>query len=156
MAVPLPSTFYKFILPAWLYQWHSQRQHRELSILHQTLMGIVPKAQRIDSMTQGRPMRLLIDVMDAREMIFSHVPSMPRHAQQEAAYLVELIERGDLIDEGGPYTHSFTDTAMEHVCAVAHYVAVYQRRNQWRSRISGLFLPHGLKRTAPRNIAANK
>lgn len=86
----------------WVRAWRQRRRQAALCYLHQAMTRIVPDVQLHNP--RLREVRLLVEISDARQMIWSRqAQTMPITAQLEAAYLAQLLRRNVVIDAPGEH-----------------------------------------------------
>lgn len=79
-----------------------QRRHAAIWYLHQVMTRIVPGVQLHDQ--RLRDVRMLIEISDARQIIWSLQPhDIPITAEDEAAYLTRLLIKKEIIHSPGQY-----------------------------------------------------
>jgi hypothetical protein len=138
IAIGFPSIFYRLVLPEQVNQWYVKRQYKRLYQLRKQLIRIVPQANRAAEGVNQRLMRLLIDIIDAREIILSHLPPNSMHPKDEAMYIAQLIQKNTVVLEPGPYTPQFSDKAIEYASALSYYLSKYQKRLHNKKRMNTL------------------
>lgn len=98
-----------------LLAWRRRRHDQALQELHHLLIQIAPGVHLRSA--RLRPVRILIEISDARQLIWSHVdrraPITPR---DEARYIADLIRRQTIVTDAGPYT----PPALHHGSVIRH------------------------------------
>jgi hypothetical protein len=138
IAIGFPSIFYRLVIPKRVDQWYGQRQYKRLYQLRKQLIRVVPQANRAAEGESQRLMRLLIDIVDAREIVLSHLPPNTMHPKDEAIYIAELIQNNTVILESGPHTPQFSDIAIEYATALSYYLSKYQKGLHNKKRMNAL------------------
>lgn len=83
--------------------YQTRRQHRMLTYLHDRLGEVVANQQRVDRSLLSIH-RLIAEISDERDMIWSHLPRRKAiSAREEAAYINQLQCNQARIDAPGPY-----------------------------------------------------
>lgn len=134
-----PTFVLGFILPKSVYvrigrpiaRYMSWRQHQNqelLSYLHTRMIRIAPSVHLQNE--QLRNARLLIEIGDARELIFSQIAHPERLvARQEAVMLFELIRTNQAFDKPGRHSPAEVEgDIVQHSLAVARHLKRFEDR----------------------------
>jgi len=114
--------------------WRQWLQHDLLYSLHEMMIQIVPCVHLASDEMQD--VRVLIEISDARQIMWSHVPSTrPITVKEEARYLLYLLEHNRVITATGTYQPFVTRQrkVIKHNLAVAKRLKYYQRRGHIHS-----------------------
>lgn len=109
--------------------WRQWLQHDLLYSLHEVMIQIVPCVHL--AYDEMQDVRVLIEISDARQILWSHVPSShPITAKEEARYLRYLLEHNKVITAPGSYQPPTTRlrNVIKHNLAVAKCLKQYERR----------------------------
>lgn len=109
--------------------WRKWLQHDLLYALHQRMIQIVPCVHLPYDELQD--IRILIEVSDARQVIWSHVPlTHPFTAKEEADYLLLLLQQNIVMEAPGTYQPARTRrrNVLKHNLAVARRLRRYERQ----------------------------
>jgi hypothetical protein len=114
--------------------WRQWLQHDLLYSLHEKMIQVVPCVHL--AYQEMQDMRVLIEISDARQIIWSHIP--PTRAitvQEEAQYLLSLLQQNIVITAPGIYqplaTHQ--SNVIKHNLAVAKRLKYYARQGHIRA-----------------------
>lgn len=100
----LPNKFYKWAShPLVIYRnWQQQQQQELLAYLHARMVHIVPRVHLENQAL--RHLRMQIEIGDAREMIWSHVPlARPMKPREEAKHLWSLLQAEQVLLQPGTF-----------------------------------------------------
>ncbi len=147
-----------FLLPRTLLLWlvrplersiakRQLRQQATLSYLHRKMIQIVPTIH-IEGSTL-HDMRYIVEISDARNIIWSRVPYIRLITPQvEAIYLLILLQKNTVIDKPGEYQQIVPDrNIVRYNLAVAKYMRRYELQIFAESTIALIeekLLPHDL------------
>lgn len=123
----LPNAFFVRVLrPLSAYKtFRQKRQQALLRSLHQTMVRIVPGVQLSwESVESVRDLRILIEISDARQMIWSLQQRLkPVTPREEAKYLLHLLNKNTVLTTPGAYSPA--PTSLKNV--IKHNVIVAKR-----------------------------
>jgi len=86
------------------WQGHHERQRAALDLLHASMMRIVPNAYQSLAGTDDRLLDQLLDISDARRLLWSHIRNDGHVvAHTEARELGRLMAQGRVLRHVGPY-----------------------------------------------------
>jgi len=114
--------------------WRQWLQHDLLYSLHEKIIQVVPCVHLAYHDMQD--VRILIEISDARQIIWSHVPSThPITVKEEARYLLRLLQQNIIITAPGDHQPFATrqGNVMKHNLAVAKRLKRYVRQGHIRS-----------------------
>jgi len=109
--------------------WRQWLQHDLLYSLHEMMIQIVPCVHL--AYDEMQDVRVLIEISDARQIMWSHVSSThPITVKEEARYLRYLLEHNRIITAPGSYQPPTTrlHSVMKHNIAVAKQLKQYERQ----------------------------
>jgi hypothetical protein len=114
--------------------WRQWLQHDLLYSLHEKMIRVVPCVHLAYHDMQD--VRVLIEISDARQIMWSHVPSThPITVKEEARYLLCLLQQNIIISAPGDHQPFATrqSNVMKHNLAVAKRLKRYVRQGYIRS-----------------------
>jgi hypothetical protein len=109
-------------------RWRQEQTNQQLRYLHQMIIQIVPSVQLRHS--QLNTMRWSVEISDARELIWSHIPYVQALTPRvEAGYLFTLLLQKTVIESPGIYRPAAVrgSSVTKHNRAVAKHLKRYQR-----------------------------
>ena len=108
-----------------------QQEHELLCYLHRKIVQVVPDVQL--PYTQVRDLRVLVEISDARQIIWSQEQvSGVMEPSTEAEHLFTLLEHGSVLHEPGIYP----PPAVVHGTITQHYLAVAKHLKRLEQRSS--------------------
>ncbi len=114
----------------YLLMRRQQKQQLCMQYLHQKLTQIVPSICL--PLDQVRDVRILIEIGDAREVIWSHyLHSKPITAKEEAELLFSLLQQRVIMTRPGQYQPpAIQDNLINHNVTVAQYLRKLEQGQQ--------------------------
>jgi hypothetical protein len=117
--------------------WQQWLQHDLLFSLRERMVQVVPHVHLTYNELQD--IRVLIEISDARQIIWSHRASThPIAAREEARYLLYLLQHGIVFTASAQYQPPMTrqHNVIKHNLAVAKHLKHYERKGLLRSASS--------------------
>ena len=129
LGVMLPQRFYSRILRSHerILEQRQQEQLNLLRFLHARMIQIAPSIHLQNE--QLRDLRLLTEIDDAREMIWSQVPrTQPITPDEEAQHLFDLLRSNQTVEQPGEYMlPAIRGDAVKHHLSVAKQLQQLER-----------------------------
>lgn len=114
--------------------WRQWLQYNLLCSLHEKMIQVVPGVHL--AYDELYDVRVLIELSDVRQIIWSHVPTTrPITVREDAKYLLSLLRQKRIITSPGPYQPAVTRqrNVLKHNLAVARRMRRYERRGRLQS-----------------------
>lgn len=129
----LPNRFYKWASgPLVIYRnWQQQRQQELLAYLHARMVQIVPRVHLENQAL--RHLRMQIEIGDAREIIWSHIPlAHAMSPEAEAKHLWSLLQAKQVLFQPGTFElpPMQFETATYNLAVAGHLKRQEQRQNR--------------------------
>ena len=123
----IPQAAYRRLIPQWLRKRYEQYQLREIKRVHTILMTLTPQVRRAVDLLENNRTRLMIDIIDARDLILSHSPK-PCDGKIDEMYWILAMYPTAPIDASGPATPALNTHPIDYIMQFARVIRRWQRQ----------------------------
>ncbi|GAA5530787.1 hypothetical protein [Herpetosiphon gulosus] len=123
----IPQAVYRRCIPQWLRQQYEQYQLHEIKRVHRVLMAMTPQVRRAVDILANNRTRLMIDIIDSRDLILSHAPKPCDGAVEEMYWILTIYPEAP-IQASGPATPALNTHPIDYIMQFARVIRRWQRQ----------------------------